>query len=386
MVPEDPCTREPAPETYFAPAARVGNAELQAAAQACLDHPAARFFIQAAGGLVMILDSHRQVLATNAALDALLSLSAVNPLGLRPGEAFGCIHAPEGPAGCGTSKACAHCGAVLTVLACQETGQTAHGECQLTVRTRGRLEAAEFQIMASPLEVGSHRFMAVVLQDLSAAKRREALERLFYHDVANLMQGIRGWTELIAEGGVSSQIAATKLVRLTDLLDRELRSHQDMARAESGHLLADRRPTRPLEVLTDVRDLLDRHPAVKHRDICLEVPYDPLLSTDPEMLSRVVLNMAVNAMEATADGARITLTAQRRGDCVRLEVRNPGEIPLEVRSRIFTRSFSTKEGAGRGLGTYSMKLFGENVLGGQVGFACGKGETVFFIELPATPH
>ncbi len=382
----NPCTREPIPETYFAPAARASDPELKAVAQACLDHPAAKFFIQAAGGLVMILDSHRQVLATNALLDQRLAASDPHPFGRRPGEVFGCIHASEGPGGCGTSPACAHCGAVLAVLQSQAEGTTARRECHLTLRAHGRLESVEFQILASPLDIGPHHLTAVVLQDLSATKRREALERLFYHDVANLMQGIRGWTELVAEGGISSHIAASKLLRLTDLLDRELRSHQDMARAESGHLHADHRPVRPSEVLADVRDLLDRHPSTRHREIRWEAGFDPLLHSDPELLSRVVLNMAVNALEATSDGARITLTSRRHGPAVRLEVRNPGEIPPDIRSRIFLRSFSTKEGLGRGLGTYAMKLFGENVLGGQVGFECAQGETVFYLELPLPPE
>ncbi len=369
-------------KTLFAPGERASRSELEGVAKACLDHPVARFFIEAAGGMVLILDSHRQVLAVNAQVQAALGEAAAGVLGRRPGELFGCIHADDAPSGCGTSAACAHCGAVLAVLECQRSGNRVEGECQLTLKSGGRWVAAEFRIVASPLDVGSHRFIAVVLQDLSASKRKEALERLFFHDVANLMQGIRGWTELIAEGGVSSQVAAGKLVHLTNLLDRELRSHQDMARAESGHLRPDRQPLRPSAVLTDVQDLLDRHPSARDRHLRVQVDDDPLLTTDPDLLTRVVLNMAVNAVEATAPGAEVLLRAGRHGDDVRLEVCNPGEIPREFRSRIFQRSFSTKGGTGRGLGTYAMKLFGENVLGGRVGFECGEGWTRFFIDLP----
>ena len=54
-----------------------------------------------------------------------------------------------------------------------------------------------------------------------------------------------------------------------------------------------------------------------------------------------------------------------------------------VRHQIFQRSFSTK-GPGRGLGTYSVKLFTEQYLKGKVGFESleGKG-TTFFVSLPA---
>lgn len=54
----------------------------------------------------------------------------------------------------------------------------------------------------------------------------------------------------------------------------------------------------------------------------------------------------------------------------------------EVQAQVFQRSFSTK-GNDRGLGTYSMKLFGENYLKGKVYFQsdADKG-TTFFLALP----
>ena len=62
-------------------------------------------------------------------------------------------------------------------------------------------------------------------------------------------------------------------------------------------------------------------------------------------------------------------------------VNNPGVIPDDVGLQIFQRSFSTK-GHGRGLGTYSMKLFGENYLNGKVYFQSDdKKGTTFTIEL-----
>lgn len=372
----------PLPDTYFAPAARASEGELRATAEACLAHPVARFFMQAAGGLVLILDGHRQVLAVNTQVSALLGPEDPSPFGRRPGEIFNCIHAEEGPGGCGTSPSCAHCGAVLTLLDCQRTGETVEGECQLSLRREGRLEGAEFRILTSPLDVGPHRLFAMVLQDLSARKRREALERLFFHDVANLMQGIRGWSELVLDGGATAPVAATKLIRLMDLLDRELRSHQDMALAETGELKADLRPMRPSEVIAEVRDSLDRHPAAREHALDLDLPVDPLLLTDRDLLTRVIRNMVVNAMEACPPGSGVRLATSRHGERLRVEVANPGEIPQEIRSRIFLRSFSTKGGTGRGLGTYAMKLFGENVLGGEVGFTSADGWTAFFIELP----
>lgn len=368
--------------THFAPPERTSEDALRREAEACLQNPVARFLIQALDGLVLILDANRQVLATNDRVLQIADPEDGNPLGRRPGELFGCIHAHEGPSGCGTSHACAHCGAVLAVLDAQRLGRPVESECLLTLKHGAITESAEFALVASPLEVSGHPFIAVVLHDLSATKRREALERLFYHDVANLMQGIRGWADLLASGASSSTAVARKLANLTDLLDRELRSHRAMAQAEQGGLRPQVRAILPLEILRDVGDLLARHALAEARKVELLPAPEEIIHTDPELLSRVVLNMAVNAVEASFTGETITLSARAEGPHIRFLVHNPGQIPEEARNRIFQRSFSTKGAAGRGLGTYAMKLFGENVLKGQVGFDTGPEGTTFWIRLP----
>ncbi|HEX9011629.1 MAG TPA: HAMP domain-containing sensor histidine kinase, partial [Holophagaceae bacterium] len=358
---------------------------LRREAEACLDHPVARFLLASLDGLVLILDAHRQVLATNARVQELAGASAAHLQGRRPGEVFGCIQVKEGPDGCGTSRACAHCGAVLAVLEAQRTGKPVRSECLLRVQRDGGEDCVEFEIAVDPLQVGPHRFQVVLLRDLGPAKRRDALERLFFHDVSNLMQGIRGWTDLLAAGDSGASDVAEKLARLTDLLDRELRSYRAMVQAEHGEFRPRLRDVLPAEILQDVGDLLARHAKARTRAvILLAVPAEPL-RTDPELLSRVLLNMAVNAAEAIPPGAAITLSARREDGRLRFQVHNPGEMSEEVRSRIFLRSFSTKGETGRGLGTYAMKLFGEKVLGGQVGFDSGPDGTTFWIELAVHP-
>ena len=45
-------------------------------------------------------------------------------------------------------------------------------------------------------------------------------------------------------------------------------------------------------------------------------------------------------------------------------------------------SFTTKPGAGRGIGTGAMKLFGEEALGGAVSFETNRSGTTFHLNLP----
>ena len=366
--------------TFFAPPERSSDLELRLEAELCLANPVVCFLLESMDGLVLILDGNRQVLATNERVREVVG-SAAEPLGHRPGELFGCIHHNQGPSGCGTSSACAHCGAVATILEVQRSGHAVEGECLLTLRSGELTQSAEFELAASPLQVGLHTFVVVVLHDQSALKRREALERLFFHDVANLMQGIRAWAELLASDSTTTPGAAQKVAHLTDLLDREQRSHRAMAMAEQGGLRPQTRPILPLEILRDAADLVARHTLAGDRKVRLLPAPEVLIHTDPELLSRVVLNMAVNAVEASAPGETVSLSAVLEEQTIRFQVHNRGEIPEGHRSRIFQRSFSTKGSAGRGLGTYAMKLFGESVLGGQVDFETSVEGTTFWIRL-----
>ena len=63
------------------------------------------------------------------------------------------------------------------------------------------------------------------------------------------------------------------------------------------------------------------------------------------------------------------------------EVHNPVEMPREIQLQMFVRSFSTK-GLGRGLGTYSARLFTEAYLGGRIGFRSDSTGTTFWVEIP----
>ena len=98
---------------------------------------------------------------------------------------------------------------------------------------------------------------------------------------------------------------------------------------------------------------------------------------------RVLTNMLKNAFEATPRGGQVNLGCEADENLCTFSVHNPDEIPEAVAAQIFRRSFSTKAETGRGLGTYSMKLFGERYLHGQVSFRSDpKDGTVFWITIP----
>lgn len=375
-----------APTTFAAPAGRADEASLKAGAAICVEDPLTTFLLDSLQGHVAILNEQRQILAANPALREALGTEWRGPGGGdRPGEAFHCVHAEEGPEGCGTSRACAHCGYLLTLLAVDEAHPQAEGECRLALRRGRRWEARDFQVRVSLLPVGGHRFKAVAFRDISGEKRREVLERLFFHDMANILQGLHGWSESLSEGTVRAEDAAERILAISERLGQEVHAHRRLLQAERGTLHAAPALLQAGSLIQEVVSLLARHPASCARRIeTLSVPSPASFTSDPDLLLRVLYNMALNALEATSPDQAIRLSFGWHGSRPHFAVHNPGAIPEEIQHQIFQRSFSTKAATGRGLGTYAMKLFGENLLHGAVGFHSTPGTgTTFWITLPS---
>src|SRR5208283_4324302 len=177
--------------TYFAPPERDDPAKVSALSLFVDDHPLFQAVLESVDGYIMILNPQRQVLAMNSAVIKDLHIESPECLiGNRPGEILGCIHAVEGPAGCGTSKTCATCGAVISILSSQSQGKPVTNECLATVRHGISTESLEFSVRSTPITVNNQHFTILVFHDISGAKRKEVLEKTFFHDILNTLSGL----------------------------------------------------------------------------------------------------------------------------------------------------------------------------------------------------
>jgi len=367
----------------FAPPGRATPAEVAELATRCLEDPMLQAVLGTVDSYAVVLNPQRQILAANPALlQALPGTDALGCQGSRLGEALGCVHAKEGPDGCGSSRACTRCGALLAMLACQETRRTATGECLISTQREGQWRAKEYAGRAHPLTVSNHALTLLTLQDISSKKRREALERLFIHDLQDSLQELQGSTMMLQAAGADASVVAERILDLTSRLSATVESQARLMLAESGELVPDLRTVSPDRVLDELFHGLSADQGSR----LVRVPSatgGSLIRTDPEILCRILGKMALNALEALPLGGQAQIWHERRAGGAVFVVQNPGCMPPEVADRVFQRSFSTKSGPGRGLGTYAMKLLGETILGGQVGFTTSWAEgTRFFIELP----
>jgi len=84
------------------------------------------------------------------------------------------------------------------------------------------------------------------------------------------------------------------------------------------------------------------------------VPPDlPSISADANQLSQILMNLLLNAAQATAPGGRISVLADKAkfADVIELRVRDTGcGIPADILPHVFEPFFTTKRGKGTGLG------------------------------------
>ncbi len=374
--------------TRFAAVERVGARELERQYLAVRADKLFDALMQATPDYVLLVNSQRQIVTVNR--NVLNVAGAATPeslLGKRPGEAFNCIHSRDTSEGCGTGTYCSVCGGMQAILDCQETGNQAVRECHVNLNGDEQT-AIDLLTVATPITIGDTEFIVLVMRDISSEKRRELLERFFFHDVINSAGGIYGLACMLAEDeNLPEQVQREHknwLVELSEKLLDDIRNQRKLLAAEKGEFVPECANMSVRTVLTEVLNLYRHHEKAPGRVLQLADGRDYTVFSDASVVRRIIGNMTINALEATQTGGAVTLSARSDGSWVTIEVHNPGEMAADVQLQLFNRSFSTKAASGRGIGTYCMKLFGERYLKGRVSFRSNREEgTVFSFSLPA---
>ncbi len=369
-------------DTYFASPQRAGQESLIAEIDCVNTNQVMSGLLQSISGLLAILNEHRQIVALNDSFLKMLGIE--NPakvLGLRPGEALECIHAHDEPTGCGTSKFCSTCGAAIAIVSSLGKDKPVERICALAVQRGSKEVDIVLLVRARPMKMDGKRFLLLFLQDITRQYQLSALERTFFHDVNNMLLMLMGASELLEENNPSE---LSRIIHQTSShLIKEVAIQRSLSENESTKYQPLWHEFTSEQIIKELRSFFDNHPAAQDKNIEYPKNY-PLVSirTDISLLLRVLCNMVINALEATPDKGRIRIWLEEENGSLTFYVWNAQEISPEISRRIFQRNFSTKDESGRGVGTYSMKLFGEEILGGRVNFTTSPEGTIFKFDIP----
>ncbi len=368
--------------TQYAPAERASTEYLERQIEYFRSIPLQCEVLNAVPGIVVILNGNRQIVFANRALiNFVESLKDGSPLGKRPGEVLHCTHALESEGGCGTTEFCRNCGAVRAILASQK-GNANVRECLIS--RVGDLNPLELSVSATPITLSEEMYTIFAVTDISHEKRRRALERIFFHDVMNTAGGLNLYLEMFEKVNPQEheEFKSTMGVLTRQLID-EIKAQRDLAAAENNEMKVTPTLINSLNFIQKQCEIYRDLTLVENLTIRIDSNAARVtLTSDATILGRVLGNMIKNALEASLTDNTVTVGCNQQTGQVAFWVHNSTFIPRDVQLQMFQRSFSTK-GLDRGLGTYSMKLLGEQYLHGKVEFTTSREEgTTFRLIIP----
>ncbi len=330
-----------------------------------------------------ILNEKRQIVYANEKAAEFYNAEINEILGKRHGECLNCVNAYSG---CGVADYCIYCGAFNAIINSLSDDKPSAEECRILSKDNQKIVAYDLLIKSSPLVIGGVRYLLVIFEDISVEKRKKTLERIFFHDVLNTINGLHGLIDYLAQKTYDEETdeIIKNLVKLSNRLADEVISQRDLIAAEKGELKV------KLSIINAklIFDELIKQTIflIPNNNLSFKVENfmdDINFVSDNNILKRILFNMIKNAAEAINFNGEITLGASLiNNENVLFFVNNKTYIEPEAQAQIFQRNFSTKSPT-RGLGTFSMKLLGENFLKGEVYFESDREKgTTFYLQLP----
>ncbi|MEP7227217.1 MAG: response regulator [Gemmatimonadales bacterium] len=176
------------------------------------------------------------------------------------------------------------------------------------------------------------------LQELESA--RDTLTHMIVHDLRSPLTGLQGYLDLIgivANGNaeVVEYASEAQLIagRLTEMVSQVL----DVSRLEAGQMPVSLRETDLVALLPAAVASLGPPPG--EISVAYDLPEPPVrLMCDPDLISRVMVNLVGNAYKFTPTGGQVRVGLAAEDDRVRLTVTDNGPgIPAEFRGLIFQK-------------------------------------------------
>ncbi|MSP91843.1 MAG: HAMP domain-containing histidine kinase [Myxococcales bacterium] len=169
---------------------------------------------------------------------------------------------------------------------------------------------------------------------------------------------------------------------------------QDLSEPGLVRTRGEDQPCDALAVASRVEEVALRHPRARTLDLGVDATGDPhLADVSASHLEQVLLNLILNAADATQRAGQVRLRLSREGAfvCVHVDDDGPG-VPAALRERVFEELFTTKSGgpgtaaqAGWGLGLAvsrrTIEAYGGTL---HVGEAPGLGGARFTVRVPGS--
>ncbi len=330
--------------------------------------------------MVMMLNSNQEAVYGNTHMREFIDQGEETKFtGRKIGDIFNCVNAKLSPGGCGSSPKCSQCGAFHALADAKKNLKATY---EYTLNRQGKEENV-FQVWTMPLFINGELFIKFIMRDIGEIKQKQMLETVFLRDLAQLTEVLMSKLEHAKQNPYSRESLFEEVYFLSNEIHDLIQSQQDLLAAEDDRLKTELSDINSYCELQNI--IRDMKPTLQKNDKNIVVREDSdkvFFQCDKRLLKRVIRHMLSNAIEATPPGENIHAECVRKEDNVLFKIHNNTFIPEDVQKQLFKRSFSTK-GEGRGMGTYSMRLFAEKYLNGEVSCSSSqKNGTTFVVSLP----
>jgi two-component system NtrC family sensor kinase len=238
------------------------------------------------------------------------------------------------------------------------------------------------------LAVEDTTYYSAMVQSERLAAVGQTIATLSHH-IKNILQGIRGGSYLVDMGLENDDLAVIR--KGWDIVNRNQNKISSLVMdmlSFSKEREPDPVPSDLVALVADIVETVQQRAAEIGAAIEWSPPSDiPQLLFDPEALSRAILNVVTNALDAVEDRSGATVSIRIECDTtsqrVRVTVCDNGEgMTPETIAEIFNLFVSTKGARGTGLGlTVSRKIMREH--GGDIRVTSRPGEgSTFVLEFP----
>jgi PAS domain S-box-containing protein len=194
----------------------------------------------------------------------------------------------------------------------------------------------------------------------SANRMKDEFLTTVSHELRTPLSAILGWATMLRSGSLDQNTSE----RAVEAIERNARAQAqivedilDVSRTISGKLRLD---IKPIELISVIKAAVDSvRPAAVAKNIQLELLLDPAadhIQGDGARLQQVVWNLLANAVKFSAQGGRVQVKLERRGEMVQIVVSDNGEgISADFLPKVFTRfqqadGTTTRRHGGLGLG------------------------------------
>lgn len=204
------------------------------------------------------------------------------------------------------------------------------------------------------------------------------------HDFKNPMSVICGQAELL----MRDEKNASRCQSIIRNADHILIMANDILDFAKGQVKLNRRAVSAELWLKDLRELLQPMIDATQTDFRCNVRLADSIWIDPDRMTRVLYNLAVNAMQAMPRHGTLTIRLEQIEENIVVELSDTGPgIPESIRDKLFEPFVTYDKKNGTGLGTSIAKRIVEEH-GGTISFTSVTGRgTTFQIRLPVpVPH